>query len=44
MKKPAQNPQKEDNIPDIDLLSLAEERAASAPLNEFGVIAHRDFQ
>ena len=27
----------EDQIPDIDLLSLAEERAASAPITDFGV-------
>ncbi len=28
---------KEDQIPDLDLLSLAEERAASAPIADFGV-------
>ncbi len=28
---------KEDQIPDIDLLTLAEERAASAPITDFGV-------
>jgi len=32
---PAKN---EEQIPDIDLLSLAEERAASAPIEDFGVI------
>lgn len=29
--------EKEELIPNIDLLSLAEERAASAPLTDFGV-------
>jgi hypothetical protein len=32
------NEKKDDLFPDIDLLSLAEERAASAPITEFGVI------
>ena len=39
-KNPATEVQKdrnEDAIPDIDLLSLAEERAASAPITDFGV-------
>lgn len=32
------NDKKDDLFPAIDLLSLAEERAASAPLTDFGVI------
>lgn len=44
MNKDSENPQKklqeekEDIIQDFDLLKLAEERAASAPLAELGVL------
>ncbi len=30
-------PEPEGKLPDIDLLSLAEQRAASAPIEDFGV-------
>ena len=36
-RAPKAEQKKEDPIPDIDLLSLAEERAASAPITDFGV-------
>jgi len=34
---PVAEHKKEELLPDIDFLSLAEERAASAPLSDFGV-------
>ena len=37
-KKAGEDP--EYKIPDIDLLSLAEQRAASAPIADFGVTRH----